>query len=566
MKPNTISAVCVLLLISVFASGCGWFTPPAETPSNPNNTFVVEIPEAVVGPIGNLTATTTTTLPEKGGLKTKFVEGDLVSFANLKATDPDGDPVKLLFSPPLDSKGEWQTKTGDAGDYTLNITATDGKLYSAPFIVKITVAAKNLPPVFGQIKDITVKEGDLIDLSPMFMVSDPNGDIVTLAYSGWMSSPKYQTTYDDAGIHTVTLTASDGKDSSQAKVNIIVENVNRAPVLQDFKYDIVVNEGELVTVEPQATDPDSDVIIVTCEKPLNDKCQWQTKKGDEGKYALKITASDGSLSSTKVVNIIVNSANRKPVFTAIPENITVNEGQTAVIKAEATDPEGQKVSITYTQPFADNGTWKTTYGDAGVYDIGVSASDSINVVTKTVKVIVTHTNRPPVIMPMADITVKEGQTVQATAEVRDPDGDPVTVAYSAPLNGDGEWQTNKGDAGEYDVTVTASDGKENVETSFTITVIRRNNAPVMANIAAINAKEGDRIVIPATATDADGDKVTFTFSPPFDKNGVWQTGYEDAGTYNVVVTASDGIDTVQQIVTVNVENFNRPPCIIGINC
>ena len=45
----------------------------------------------------------------------------------------------------------------------------------------------------------------------------------------------------------------------------------------------------------------------------------------------------------------------------------------------------------------------------------------------------------------------------------DPDGDVITYTYSKPLNENGEWQTQTGDAGTYLVTITASDGKEEVE-------------------------------------------------------------------------------------------------------
>src|SRR3989338_8163256 len=34
------------------------------------------------------------------------VEGDLVNFPNLKATDPDGDPLTYTFSTPLSDKGD----------------------------------------------------------------------------------------------------------------------------------------------------------------------------------------------------------------------------------------------------------------------------------------------------------------------------------------------------------------------------------------------------------------------------------------------------------------------------
>src|SRR3990167_2168547 len=41
------------------------------------------------------------------------VEGELVNFPSLRASDPDGDPITYTFSKPLNEKGEWRTKEGD---------------------------------------------------------------------------------------------------------------------------------------------------------------------------------------------------------------------------------------------------------------------------------------------------------------------------------------------------------------------------------------------------------------------------------------------------------------------
>jgi len=57
----------------------------------------------------------------------------------------------------------------------------------------------------------------------------------------------------------------------------------------------------------------------------------------------------------------------------------------------------------------------------------------------------------------------------------------------------------------------------------------------------------------------EGDDVTITFSEPFDTNGVWDTGYDDAGEYVVTVTASDGISESEETFTVVVNDVNRPP-------
>ncbi len=57
----------------------------------------------------------------------KVREGETVRFPNLQARDPDGDVITYTFSPPLSANGTWVTKTGDAGQYKVKITASDGK-------------------------------------------------------------------------------------------------------------------------------------------------------------------------------------------------------------------------------------------------------------------------------------------------------------------------------------------------------------------------------------------------------------------------------------------------------
>ena len=54
------------------------------------------------------------------------------------------------------------------------------------------------------------------------------------------------------------------------------------------------------------------------------------------------------------------------------------------------------------------------------------------------------------------ITVKENQRITLQPKVIDPDLAEVTITYSTPMNAQGEWQTNYGDAGEYIFSVTAS--------------------------------------------------------------------------------------------------------------
>lgn len=156
----------------------------------------------------------------------KVTEGDLVSFPNLKAVDPDGDKLTYTFSAPLDVKGKWQTKEGDAGEKTVTITVSDGKS-EVKQEVMIIVNALNKAPVLEKLQDVVVKEGQTVKLSPKAI--DPEGKDVAITYSGWMNSDTKSLDYNSAGSYIVRVTASDGVHSVYQDVKITVEDVNRAP-------------------------------------------------------------------------------------------------------------------------------------------------------------------------------------------------------------------------------------------------------------------------------------------------------------------------------------------------
>jgi Cadherin domain/Bacterial Ig-like domain len=88
-----------------------------------------------------------------------------------------------------------------------------------------------------------------------------------------------------------------------------------------------------------------------------------------------------------------------------------------------------------------------------------------------------------------------------------------------------------------------------------------NTAPVFEAIAPIEIMPGQKLEIPLVATDKNGDRVTFNFTP----NGKMPTGElqgngtlilnpspEDIGSYTFTLIATDGIKETKQDVTVNV--------------
>ncbi len=83
--------------------------------------------------------------------------------------------------------------------------------------------------------------------------------------------------------------------------------------------------------------------------------------------------------------------------------------------------------------------------------------------------------------------------------------------------------------------------------------------------AQIVVDEGELVKLRLSATDADGDPITYNFSAPLNEKGEWQTTVDDAGVYNVEISASDGKDITKQNIIITVNNVNQAPDLSSIN-
>ena len=295
-----------------------------DTGLNPSTTYsyTVSAYDAAGNESGQSSASSAITLslstnnpPVLSSIGNKSVnEGQTLSFT-ISATD-DGDTLiytatNLPSGASFDGNTQtfsWTPANNQAGTYS-NITfqVSDGSLTDSQDVT-ITVVNTNRAPVLGAIADITVNEGDTITLNPT--ATDPDEDALTFSYSGWMNSPTYSTNFSDAGIHTVTVTVSDGSLTDSQDVTITVVNTNRAPVLGAIA-DITVNEGATITLNPTATDPDGDTLTYTYSGWMS-SASYTTGYNDVGTHIVTVTVSDGSLTDLKDVTIIVNDVDTTP--------------------------------------------------------------------------------------------------------------------------------------------------------------------------------------------------------------------------------------------------------------
>ncbi|MBI2650986.1 hypothetical protein HYX01_00780 [Candidatus Woesearchaeota archaeon] len=278
------------------------------------------------------------------------------------------------------------------------------------------------------------------------------------------------------------------KTESENKSDKKAEKISQDAVV------IIVEETELVNLVPKAEDPDKDVLDFTFTSPLNENGEWKTTYGDAGEYTVTITASDGSLTTTKEVLIIVNRKEEAPTIDSFaPEEIalSINETQTVKLSISASDLNKDELKYTWKLdgvPIGnkDSAEYQTTYEDAGSHTLKVAVSDGMFDAEKIWSVTVNNVNRKPVLKEIEDINVKETSSIVIELEASDHDGDKIEYEIDDKrFVQDGNkftWKTGYDDAGDYLVTASVSDGTDKTTQQFKVKVENVNRAPVILDI------------------------------------------------------------------------------------
>ncbi|WP_323658176.1 putative Ig domain-containing protein, partial [Pectobacterium versatile] len=174
-------------------------------------------------------------------------------------TDPDGDtltlnatladgtalPAWLSFNPATGTFSGTPA-SGDIGNLTIKVTATDGSSASVSTTFSLTVTTVNEAPVVsGTIAAQSIAQGGSLNVTiPAGTFTDPDGDTLTLsatladgsALPAWLSFNPATGTFSgtpasgDIGNLTIKVTATDGSSASVSTTfSLTVTTVNEAP-------------------------------------------------------------------------------------------------------------------------------------------------------------------------------------------------------------------------------------------------------------------------------------------------------------------------------------------------
>ncbi len=518
-------------------------------------------------------------------------ETDLVKL-QIEGKDLDGDTLTYSYSPPLDSKGEWETNYGDAGEYNIKVTASDGQAETTSYIL-LVVDTKNRPPVLTQ-KKITVSEGDVVGVQSV--VDDPENDPLTYHFKEpFDNNGEWRTKRGDEGLFTTEFNVSDGEFNVPLALQIEVVHTKQPPlIIKTFSEETEKKYSEDEKVEFSAEVRSEDNRSLSYRWLLDNETIGKEPTishyfnfSSQGEYTLKFTADDGNKTVEKKWDINVLKKNRAPKIDHVP--IVVNEGETVKLVLPKTDEDGDQIIYTYDSRFDQHGEWQTNFKDAGNYHLKINATDGELTSTGFVDVSVLDVDRAPLGTISNEEVVFEGQHWTLPLNFSDPDEDEVAVSVDGLADGmilknktlawNPSYDLIKRRGGlfsdvlntlrlehlfltekEYPLVVKACGKKECLNQPLLLHLRNVNRAPLFEALNKTSVMETETVSLAVRAVDPDGDLVHYYYTRPFPKySASWETEKGDKGNYTTYVTATDGSDETTIPVSLTVKKKNTLP-------
>jgi probable HAF family extracellular repeat protein len=292
-------------------------------------------------------------------------------------------------------------------------------------------------------------------------------------------------------------------------------------------------------------------------------------------------------------------------------NQTVTAGEPLTLTTTAEDLDFPVQSLTFSLQGAPAGasidpatgvfTWTPTLAQAPAtytFDMVVTDSDPLAMSDReTITITVNMPNRAPVLDPIGDRTIGDGQTLSFTADVTDADvGQTHTFALEngtageVPVGGTilntGRFiwtPTEEQGPGTYTFDIVVTDSGDPVlsdRETITVIVTEANQVPVLNAIGNLTVTEGEPLAFTASATDPDLPANTWTFSLEDGVGGLVPVGATinpTTGVFTWIPTEAQGLGTStfdvivtdngspalsdSETIVVTVEEVNQAPVL-----
>jgi hypothetical protein len=400
----------------------------------------------------------------------------------------------------------------------------------------------------------------------------------------------------------LSLAACGGEEEEAAAVS----SGNRAPTISGTPA-VTVSQGSAYSFTPAAADADGDALLFG----IDAKPSWATFNASTGSLSgtpaaadvgmhrgIVVWVSDGKaqtlLPAFDVQVMAQQSNNRPPTISGTPATSVV-VGASYTFTPTASDPDGQSLTFSIrNRPAwaafdAATGRLQGSPPNAGTFaDVAISVSDgqvAVPLPSFTILVMPPPVNRPPVISGVPMTSVEAGTAYTFVPTASDPDGDALLFAIAGqPSWAAFDTRTGRlsgtpptGTTGAFsNVRISVSDGPNTATLavfSITVTAPTTNRPPTISGSPPTSATQGTLYTFTPTASDPDGNSLTFsianrpTWATFNSTNGTLQgtPGAAHIRTYsNIVISVSDGTaSTPLPAFSITVASSNNPPTISG---
>ena len=355
---------------------------------------------------------------------------------------------------------------------------------------------------------------------------------------------------DTAYVFRVVAVNDHGESGYSNFIGLSTAPTNAPPTVQ-AGADQTVAEGDTVTLTGTATDPDGDPLtyLWTHDSALDTALANTTsisttfaapEVSSNTTIIFTLTADDGRGASTSDTVSVTILAGSPP---AAPQNLRFGATTNTTIALTWDDPDDATITgykilsrtpATQTQLSVlvnNTGSAETAYtvrnlepDTAYVFRVVAVNDHGESGYSNFIGLSTAPTNAPPTVQAGADQTVQEGDTVTLTGTATDPDGDPLTYLWTH----DSTLDIQLANSTSVSTTFTAPRVTSNTTITFTMTATDAHNATasdrVEITIAQVNAPlavqagpdrtipEGDTVTLTGTATDPDGDPLTYLWT------------------------------------------------------
>ena len=373
--------------------------------------------------------------------------------------------------------------------------------------------------------------------------------------------------------------------------NVIVQ-INDAPIMSQIPNQTINEDSQgTLNLSLYSSDPENDPLTYEVMNQDADKVACSISGSNltlnpvsnfYGTSSCTVRAKDSSLYSNQIIlGINVNPVNDAPSIISNPNGAATQDVlyQTDIdaIDADndiltyslASNPAGMTID-------ADSGliSWTPANNQVGINSVAVQVEDTSNATAlQAFTINVSNVNDDPILnstIPNQTWNEDSSITINLNSYFSDPDND--SLIYSITMqpenmtasisNGIATLVPDNNFYGASGIQFQAADGSSSVSSNVVeLTILPVNDAPILGNIANINADEGDLITITAAATDAENYALIYSIDNiKFLQNNnlfVWQTTLNDSGVYNVNISVSDGQAIDSQIVTITLGSIDN---------